>query len=74
MSRRRDCHRVLWLELKWSWVVELEMLDVVAEGMARVVGTERLVQCVVVAAVLSFVLVQWGVAVVWHVSMARDTA
>ena len=45
-SRWRDCHRALWLELELSWAVELEMLDVVVQGMSRVVGTERLVQCV----------------------------
>ena len=73
-SRWRDCHRALRLELELSWAVELEMLDVVVQGMSRVVGTERLVQCVAVAAVLSVVLVRWAVAVVWHVSMAKDTA
>ena len=73
-SRRGDCHRALWLELELSKVVELEMLDAVVQGMSRVVGTERLVQCVAVAAVLSVVLVRWVVAVVWHVNMAKDTA
>ena len=57
-----------------GWWMELEMLDVVVKGMSRVVDTERLVQCVAVAAVLSVVLVRWAVAVVWHVSMAKDTA
>ena len=50
------------------------MLDAVVQGMSRVVGKERLVQCVAVAAVLLVVWVQWVVAVVWHVSMAKGTA
>ena len=50
------------------------MLDVVVQGMSSVVGKERLVRCVAVAAALSVVLVQWVVVVVWHVGMAKDTA
>ena len=50
------------------------MLDVVVLEMPDVVDKETLVRYVNVANASSVVLVRWAVAVVWHVSMAKDTA
>ena len=57
-SKGKDCHRVWWLELEWPCGMELEMLDVVKQGVSQVVGMEKLVQYVAVVAALSVVLVR----------------